>query len=84
MGAAREGRESEKTLTQIWGLIPHLQVTVWSPLEEDAIELSTDIMIKMAKLIEQLKDQQREKQNAVYKNMNKTIVEPIKSKEDGV
>ena len=78
MGASRESRESEKTLSYIWTLIPHLQVTVWYPNEDDAIEFATDIMTKMGKLIEQLKEQRAEKMRAQYKNMDKTIHEAPK------
>lgn len=78
MGAARESRESEKTLSYIWALLPHLQVTVWHPLEDDAIEYATDIMVKMGTLIGQLKEQKRIKEVAQYKNMDKNIIEPKK------
>ena len=78
MGASRESRESEKTLMYIWGLIPHLQVTVWYPNEDDAIEFATDIMTKMGKLIEQLKEQRAEKLRTQFKNMDKTIIETPK------
>jgi len=67
MPTAREARESEKTLSYIWSLMPHLQVTVWSPLEEDAIEHATDMMISLGKLIGQLKDQKAEKWRAQMK-----------------
>ena len=77
-GAARESRESEKTLSYVWALLPHLQVTVWHPLEEDAIEYATDIMVKMGTLISQLKEQKRLKEVEKYKNMCKSIVEPKK------
>lgn len=60
MPTSRESRESEKTLSYIWALLPHLQVTVWHPLEDDAIEHATEIMIKLGKLIEQLKEQKAE------------------------
>jgi len=78
MGASRESRESEKTLTYIWSLLPHLQVTVWHPLSEDAIEYATDIMTKMGKLIEQLKEEKAVVDKEKYKNMDKTIHEPKK------
>lgn len=77
MGAAREGRESEKTLSYIWSLIPHLQVTVWHPLEDEAIEYATDIMTKMGKLIEQLKEEKQLKDVAQYKNMQANVQSPI-------
>ena len=65
---AREARESEKTLSLIWAKIPHLQVTVWHPLEDDAIEHATEIMIELAKLIGQLKEQKAEKWRSQMKN----------------
>jgi hypothetical protein len=84
MGAVREGRESEKTLLYIWSILPHLQVTVWHPLEDDAIEYAVDMMTHLGKLIEQLKEQRAEKERARYKNMDKTIHEALKGLEEGL
>uniref|UniRef100_A0A6H2A6P1 Uncharacterized protein n=1 Tax=viral metagenome TaxID=1070528 RepID=A0A6H2A6P1_9ZZZZ len=61
MPTTREVRESEKTLSYIWSIMPHLQVTVWHPSETDAIEHATDMMISLGKLIGQLKEQQTER-----------------------
>ena len=77
-GAAREGRPSEKTLSYIWSLFPHLQVTVWHPLSDDAIEYATDIMTKMGKLIEELKEERAAVEREKYKNMSKDINAPPK------
>lgn len=67
MPTSREARESEKTLSLIWSIMPHLQVTVWHPLEEDAIEHATDMMVALGKLIDQLKNQKAEKWRAQMK-----------------
>ena len=78
MGAGREARESEKTLSYIWSVMPHLQVTVWYPLEEDAIECAVDIITHLGKLVGQLKEQRREKEQVnVKQSFNKMMGDPI-------
>lgn len=77
-GAARESRPSEKTLSYIWSLFPHLQVTAWHPLYDDAIEYATDMMTKLGQMIEQMKEERRLIEVEKYKNMDKTIIEPKK------
>lgn len=56
MGAAREGRESEKILRDVWGLLPNLIICVWHPLKEDAIEYIDMIIPKLEKVRELLKE----------------------------
>ena len=70
---AREGRTSEKTLSYIWSIMPHLQVTVWHPIEDAAIEHATDMMIALGKLITELKEQQQEKWKKQIKHSDQII-----------
>lgn len=80
MGASRENRESEKILQSIWSLLPHLQVTVWHPLRDDAIEYAQEMQIILVRLIDQLRKERDEELATAIKSMDKTIQEPIKPK----
>jgi len=78
MAAARESRPSEKIMSEIWSMIPHLIVCVWHPLSNDAIEYAQDIQIKLVRLIDQL---QKEKNEEFSKQMKSTNF--IKTKDNG-
>lgn len=76
MGANRETRESEKILSHFWALIPHLQVSVWHPLRDEAIEYAQEMQVQLVWLIDQLKKEKSEYESAQWKNMDKSIHEP--------
>ena len=54
MGAARESRQSEKTMTSIWALLPHLMVCLWYPLYEDVLEYIKEIRVRLDELERQV------------------------------
>jgi hypothetical protein len=54
-GAAREHFPSEKKLSMIWALLPHLQVCTWYPLIDDAIEYAEQMKKHLDEMIVELK-----------------------------
>lgn len=83
MPAVREARESEKTLSYIWSIMPHLQVTVWHPLEEDAIEHAKDMMVALGKLVGQLEEQKAEEWRSRMKEPGFHQIKPATTAEGG-
>ena len=69
MGAARQTRPSEKTLSYIWAKLPHLMICVFHPLIHEAIDDAVDIIGKLGKLVDQLEEEENQK-------VGKTMKEP--------
>ncbi len=57
MGAARENRPSENTLNHIHRLMPHLFITCWYPLREEALEYIQEARELLDTLEKQLKEE---------------------------
>lgn len=58
MGASREARDSEKILTSIWAVLPHLINCVWYPLPEEAREYIRELRVYLDKLEQQLNQEE--------------------------
>ncbi len=62
MGASREPRESEKIMTSIWAIIPHLINCVWHPIPDVAKEYIQELRVYLDKLEHQLNHEESIKQ----------------------
>jgi len=57
MGAAREGRPSEKTMSLINSIMPHLIVSVWHPIPDSAREYIDELIEALIKMKGQLREE---------------------------